>query len=157
MTNLIDVFLVLIAALLISIAQNPLNPFLDETVTVIKNAGQPDMELIIKDGETIETYKSSGEIGNGEGVKAGIAYKMRVNPDADLFLEHNDDAGYTNNVWETQLFKNGVLDGPHKQIWQNGQKHYEVESYSHNAKKIKLSISFINFTFFKFDYPLFYL
>ena len=59
-TNLIDVFLVLIAALIISIAQNPMNPFLDETVTVIKNAGQPDMELIIKDGETIETYKSSG-------------------------------------------------------------------------------------------------
>ncbi|MBQ76953.1 MAG: DUF2149 domain-containing protein [Pseudomonadota bacterium] len=80
-TNLIDVFLVLIAALLISIAQNPMNPFLDETVTVIKNAGQPDMELIIKDGETIETYKSSGEIGNGEGVKAGIAYKM---PDGSI-------------------------------------------------------------------------
>ena len=80
-TNLIDVFLVLIAALLISIAQNPMNPFLDETVTVIKNAVQPDMELIIKDGETIETYKSSGEIGNGEGVKAGIAYKM---PDGSI-------------------------------------------------------------------------
>ena len=80
-TNLIDVFLVLIAALLISIAQNPMNRFLDETVTVIKNAGQPDMELIIKDGETIETYKSSGEIGNGEGVKAGIAYKM---PDGSI-------------------------------------------------------------------------
>lgn len=80
-TNLIDVFLVLIAALLISIAQNPMNPFLDETVTVIKNAGLPDMELIIKDGETIETYKSSGEIGNGEGVKAGIAYKM---PDGSI-------------------------------------------------------------------------
>ena len=80
-TNLIDVFLVLIATLLISIAQNPMNPFLDETVTVIKNAGQPDMELIIKDGETIETYKSSGEIGNGEGVKAGIAYKM---PDGSI-------------------------------------------------------------------------
>ena len=80
-TNLIDVFLVLIAALLISVAQNPMNPFLDETVTVIKNAGQPDMELIIKDGETVETYKSSGEIGNGEGVKAGIAYKM---PDGSI-------------------------------------------------------------------------
>lgn len=80
-TNLIDVFLVLIAALLISIAQNPMNPFLDETVTVIKNAGQPDMELIIKDGETIETYKSSGEIGNGKGVKAGIAYKL---PDGSI-------------------------------------------------------------------------
>ncbi|MCU4677492.1 DUF2149 domain-containing protein [Catenovulum sp. 2E275] len=74
--NLVDVFLVLIAALLIAIAQNPMNPFLEENVTVIKNAGQPDMEMIIKNGETIETYKSSGEIGSGQGVKAGVAYKM---------------------------------------------------------------------------------
>lgn len=80
-TNLIDVFLVLIAALLISIAKNPLNPFIDETVTVIKNAGQPDMEIVIKDGETVETYKSTGEIGEGDGVKAGIAYKM---PDGSI-------------------------------------------------------------------------
>ncbi|WP_370979433.1 DUF2149 domain-containing protein [Agaribacterium sp. ZY112] len=74
--NLVDVFLVLVAALLIAIAQNPMNPFLDENVTVIKNPGQEDMELIIKNGETIESYKSSGEIGNGEGVKAGVAYRM---------------------------------------------------------------------------------
>lgn len=74
--NLVDVFLVLVAALLIAIAQNPMNPFLEENVTVIKNAGEPDMEMIIKNGETIETYKSSGEIGSGEGVKAGVAYKM---------------------------------------------------------------------------------
>lgn len=74
--NLVDVFLVLIAALLISIAQNPLNPYSDETVTVIKNAGETNMEMIIKQGEKIETYKSNGEIGSGDGVKAGIAYKM---------------------------------------------------------------------------------
>lgn len=79
--NLVDVFLVLIAALLISIAQNPLNPYTNETVTVIKNAGQPDMELVIKEGETIETYKNSGEIGSGDGVRAGIAYKM---PDGSI-------------------------------------------------------------------------
>lgn len=74
--NLVDVFLVLVAALLISIAQNPMNPFLEENVTVIKNAGEPDMEMIIKNGKTIETYKSNGAIGSGEGVKAGVAYKM---------------------------------------------------------------------------------
>ncbi|GAA0370914.1 DUF2149 domain-containing protein [Bowmanella denitrificans] len=74
--NLVDVFLILIAALLIAIAQNPLNPFLDENVTVIKNAGQPDMQMIIKNGESIETYQSSGEIGAGDGVKAGVAYRM---------------------------------------------------------------------------------
>ncbi|MFL0798127.1 MAG: DUF2149 domain-containing protein [Cellvibrionaceae bacterium] len=74
--NLVDVFLVLIAALLIAIAQNPMNPFLEENVTVIKNSGQPDMEMMIKSGETIETYKSSGEVGSGDGVKAGVAYRM---------------------------------------------------------------------------------
>jgi len=76
MVNLVDVFLVLIAALLIAIAQNPMNPFLEEDVTVIKNAGKPNMEMIIKKGETIETYKSNGEIGSGDGVKAGVAYRM---------------------------------------------------------------------------------
>lgn len=74
--NLVDVFLVLVAALLIAIAQNPLNPFLDENVTVIKNPGEENMEILVKKGEKIETYKSSGEIGSGEGVKAGVAYKM---------------------------------------------------------------------------------
>lgn len=74
--NLVDVFLVLIAALLISIAQNPLNPYSADNVTVIKNAGKDNMEMIIKKGETIEHFKSSGEIGGGQGTKAGIAYKM---------------------------------------------------------------------------------
>jgi len=76
MINLVDVFLVLIAALLISIAQNPLNPFTADNVTVIKNAGQDDMEVIVKKGETIEHFESTGEIGGGEGTKAGVAYKM---------------------------------------------------------------------------------
>lgn len=79
--NLVDVFLVLVAALLIAIAQNPMNPFLSENVTVIKNSGTPDMEMIIKNGEKVETYKSNGEIGNGGGVKAGTAYKM---PDGSI-------------------------------------------------------------------------
>ena len=76
MINLVDVFLVLIAALLITIAQNPLNPFTAENVTVIKNAGQDDMEVIVKKGETIEHFESTGEIGGGRGTKAGVAYKM---------------------------------------------------------------------------------
>lgn len=75
--NLVDVFLVLIAALLIAIAQNPMNPFLEENVTVIKNPGEKNMEVVIKKGKTIETYKSNGEIGSGDGLKAGTAYKMK--------------------------------------------------------------------------------
>ena len=74
--NLVDVFLVVIAALLISIASNPLNPFNSDTTTVIKNAGKPNMEIIIKNGEQITQYKSTGEIGNGKGMRAGVAYQM---------------------------------------------------------------------------------
>ena len=75
--NLIDVFLVIIAALLIAIAQNPLNPFSADDVTVIKNAGKKDMEVIVKKGKKLTKYKSNGKIGEGEGSKAGVAYKMK--------------------------------------------------------------------------------
>ena len=74
--NLVDVFLVIIAALLIAIAQNPLSPFTAESVTVVKNAGEPNMEVIVKEGKEIKQYKSNGEIGSGEGMRAGVAYKM---------------------------------------------------------------------------------
>lgn len=76
--NLIDIFLVIIAALLITVAQNPLiNPFTKQDVTVITDAGKPSMEVLVKKGEKIEKYKASGEIGGGDGEKAGVAYKMK--------------------------------------------------------------------------------
>lgn len=75
--NLIDVFLVIIAALLLTVAANPINPFTNEKVTVIKNPGQPNMEIVVKEGEKLERYKSSGAIGQGEGAKAGVAYRLK--------------------------------------------------------------------------------
>ncbi|MBE7421368.1 MAG: hypothetical protein EFKGCFLK_01777 [Rhodocyclaceae bacterium] len=76
--NLIDIFLVIIAALLITVAQNPmLNPFSKQDVTVITDPGKPTMEMLVKKGEKIEKYKASGEIGQGEGQKAGVAYRMK--------------------------------------------------------------------------------
>ena len=74
--NLVDVFLVLVAALLIAIAQNPLNPFMAEDVTIIKNAGKDNMEIIVKKGNVIETFKSTGKTGSGTGKKAGTTYEM---------------------------------------------------------------------------------
>lgn len=74
--NLIDVFLVIIAALLLAVANNPLNPFGEEKVTVIKNPGRADMEILQKDGRKIERYRASGGGGQGGGVKAGIAYRL---------------------------------------------------------------------------------
>jgi hypothetical protein len=76
--NLIDVFLVIIASLLIVVAQNPLlNPFSKRDLTIITDAGKPTMEVLVKNGKKIEKYKSSGKIGQGEGAKAGTAYRMK--------------------------------------------------------------------------------
>ena len=75
--NLIDVFLVIIAALLLAVANSAVNPFGSESVTVIKNPGQPSMEVIVKDGRKIDRYRASGEIGEGEGAKAGVAYRLK--------------------------------------------------------------------------------
>lgn len=74
--NLIDVFLVIIAALLIAVARHPLNPFAAGDLTVIRNAGQPDMEIVLKKGDQISRFRGEGEAGAGRGVKAGTAYRM---------------------------------------------------------------------------------
>lgn len=93
--NLVDVFLVVIAALLIAIAQNPMNPFTEENVTVITNPGQTDMKITVKQGETITEYESSGEIGSGQGQRAGIAYKM---PDGSFIYVPDETTIKTSSV-----------------------------------------------------------
>lgn len=76
--NLIDIFLVVIAALLITVTQSPLVSSLGKRdVTVITDPGQPSMEITVKKGEKIERYKASGAIGSGDGEKAGVAYRMK--------------------------------------------------------------------------------
>lgn len=74
--NLIDVFLVLVAALLIIVVQNPMNPFTEDDVTIVKNPGKENMEMVIKKGEKIERYTATETIGQGEGTRAGIAYQL---------------------------------------------------------------------------------
>ena len=75
--NLIDVFLVIIAALLLAVANSSVNPFSSESVTIIKNPGKDNMEIIVKDGQKVDHYKASGEIGEGQGAKAGVAYRLK--------------------------------------------------------------------------------
>lgn len=74
--NLVDLFVVIIGILLILIVQNPLNPFSDERVVVVRNPGEETMTMIVKDGQELTRYESSGEIGEGEGQKAGVTYRM---------------------------------------------------------------------------------
>ena len=74
---MIDVFLVIIAVLLIAVMESPLNPVALQDVVVIKNPGQPRMEMQVKDGQQVRQGKSSGEVGEGQGAKAGTAYRMK--------------------------------------------------------------------------------
>lgn len=75
--NLIDVFLVVIGMLLIAVINNPMNPFAQDKLTIIRHEGQPNMEIITKDGSTITRFRASGASGEGDGEKAGTAYRMK--------------------------------------------------------------------------------
>lgn len=74
--NLIDLFLVIIGMLMVVIAQNPLNPFTQNKVVVVENPGEADMRITIKDGKVLTRYESSGEMGEGQGARAGITYRL---------------------------------------------------------------------------------
>jgi len=86
--NLVDLFVVIIGILMILLVQNPLNPFRNENVIVIENPGEADMRMTIKQGEELTRYESSGEIGEGEGVKAGVAYRL---PDGRMIYVPEDE------------------------------------------------------------------
>lgn len=75
--NLIDVFMVVIGMLMIAVINNPMNPFAQDKLTIIRNEGQPDMEIITKEGQKLTRFKASGASGEGDGEKAGTAYRMK--------------------------------------------------------------------------------
>jgi hypothetical protein len=58
------------------VARHPLNPFAAGDLTVIRNAGQPDMEIVVRKGDQLSRFRGEGEAGTGRGVKAGTAYRM---------------------------------------------------------------------------------
>ena len=75
--NLVDVFLVVIGVLLIVVIQDPLRPFVDDSVTIIRNEGKPNMEIIVKEGQKITKFQSVGASVEGDGEKAGTAYRLK--------------------------------------------------------------------------------
>ena len=74
--NLIDLFLVIIGMLMVVIAQNPLNPFSEERGVVVENPGEDNMRITVKDGQELTRYESSGEMGEGQGARAGVTYRL---------------------------------------------------------------------------------
>ncbi len=74
--NLVDVFLVLVVALLMAVVVQHPNDASGESVTVIRNAGRPDMEVIVREKGRELRYRGAGSAAAGGGVRAGVAYKL---------------------------------------------------------------------------------
>jgi hypothetical protein len=74
--NLVDVFLVLVVALLTAVALQQQKEA-EENVTIIKKAGEPDMEIVVRENGKEIRYKGNGGSSEGQGVRAGVAYKLK--------------------------------------------------------------------------------
>lgn len=78
--NLFDVAMVFAVALMVALVTRydmteMLSP---EDFTMVKNPGREDMEIIVKQGETIDRYTPSEDLsGSGQkGKRIGIAYEL---------------------------------------------------------------------------------
>jgi hypothetical protein len=74
--NLVDVFLVAMAILMIAIMNHPLVDVTSGDFTLIRDEGQPTMEIIVKNGKKLTRFQSTGTSSEGNGVEAGTAYRM---------------------------------------------------------------------------------
>jgi hypothetical protein len=78
--NLFDAAMVFAVALMVAFAiQSRMTEFLTaEDVTYVKNAGKPDMEIIVKKDNKVSRYKSDRSSGSGKGERVGIAYRLET-------------------------------------------------------------------------------
>jgi len=78
MANLFDLAMVFAVALMVALVVRfeMVEMLTKEDVTIVKNPGQQDMEIIIKKGKEIEKYKATDAAGEGKGRRVGIAYQL---------------------------------------------------------------------------------
>jgi hypothetical protein len=79
MANLFDVAMVFALALMVALVARlqVADLLIREEVTMVKNPGQPDMEIIVKKGKEITRYKASENTkGEGKGRRVGSAYEL---------------------------------------------------------------------------------
>jgi len=78
LVNLFDVAMVFAVALMVAFAmRSKLTEMLTrEDVTLVKNAGKANMEIIVKKDNKITRYKSEQATGTGKGQRVGIAYRL---------------------------------------------------------------------------------
>lgn len=78
--NLFDVWMVFAISLLLALITYFRVPELlqeQSEVTIVKNPGEANMEIIKKKGLKIEKYRATSEKIGGEGEKLGTAYRLK--------------------------------------------------------------------------------
>lgn len=78
--NLVDLILVFAVGLLLSIVSyHGLQELLlgRRDVTIVKDPGKPEMEILIKKANKIERMKLTKEKLSGEGTRIGVAYRLK--------------------------------------------------------------------------------
>ncbi|MFO0935521.1 MAG: DUF2149 domain-containing protein [Gemmataceae bacterium] len=77
--NLFDIWLVFAVSLLLAaLTYTQLPPSASpDTVTAIKNAGEPDMEIVSQKGKEVETLRMTDNKLTGEGERLGTAYRLK--------------------------------------------------------------------------------
>ena len=78
LVNLFDVAMVFAVVLMVAfVIRSQMTELLtSEDVTFVKNAGKPDMEIIVKKENKVTRYKSEKSTGTGRGERVGIAYRL---------------------------------------------------------------------------------
>ncbi|MCA9042053.1 MAG: DUF2149 domain-containing protein [Planctomycetaceae bacterium] len=78
--NLFDVAMVFAVALLLAmVSRFHLTELLnDSEVTLVKNPGQPDMEIVYSQGKELTHYKLSEKSLKGNGERLGTAYRLKT-------------------------------------------------------------------------------
>jgi len=77
--NLFDAAMVFAIALLLALVISYNVPELltpDASVTIVKNPGDPNMQIIIKDMDNVQILNMTEKISGGQGTKMGTAYKL---------------------------------------------------------------------------------
>jgi len=77
--NLFDTAMVFAVALLLALVVSYNVPELLEpqaNVTIVKNPGDPNMQIIIKDMSHIQVLNMTGKIAGGQGNRMGTAYRL---------------------------------------------------------------------------------
>ena len=76
--NLFDLAMVFAVALMVALVSryHITDLLTQDNVTMIKNPGQEDMEIIVKKGTEIERYRGDAGTGEGRGRRIGIAYEL---------------------------------------------------------------------------------